>query len=402
MASGKFMMVAVPHEGTREATWMKLAECASPYCDSSSRFDIPDLRVGTLDSLVSLSESLQKDDTFGEQLTRKLGSQLGQLLNNESTKLFESLNADGKVLQAYLGTFRWDSAKYNTALSADALRLDMNKKLSEIDAELKTKMIAFGKLKTRLQQFERKSKGNLLVRDVSNVAKPEFFVQDSEFLVTILVVIPSNKHGEWLGSYERLNEYVVPRSSVLIPTEDKDMALYTVTLARRVVDEFKGQCRENGFTVKEFEFDEEGSAAEAKEMSELKGELKKKYNVLVKWCSTMFSEAFIGWTHLKALRLFVEAVLRYGLPVNFQAAFLEPKAKGGGEKKLKAVLSSTYAHLDTAGFKDEVFVDKKRATEGPNPASMGIQEYDAFVNYTMDLSEYIMGADVPKGGRGSR
>ena len=53
--------------------------------------------------------------------------------------------------------------------------------------------------------------------------------------------------------------------------------------------------------------------------------------------------------------------VRYGLPVNFQAAFLEPKAKGGGEKKLKAVLSSTYAHLDTAGFKDEVFVDKKRA-----------------------------------------
>ena len=31
--------------------------------------------------------------------------------------------------------------------------------------------------------------GSLLVRDVSNVVKPEMFVQDSEYLVTLLVVI---------------------------------------------------------------------------------------------------------------------------------------------------------------------------------------------------------------------
>ena len=32
----------------------------------------------------------------------------------------------------------------------------------------------------------------------------------------------------------------------------------------------------------------------------------------------MFSEIFIAWTHLKALRTFVESVLRYALPTNFQ------------------------------------------------------------------------------------
>jgi V-type H+-transporting ATPase subunit C len=32
--------------------------------------------------------------------------------------------------------------------------------------------------------------------------------------------------------------------------------------------------------------------------------------MLVKWCSTMFSEAFIAWIHMKALRVFVESVLR--------------------------------------------------------------------------------------------
>ena len=30
------------------------------------------------------------------------------------------------------------------------------------------------------------------------------------------------------------------------------------------------------------------------------------------------SESFMAWIHVKALRVFVESVLRYGLPVNFQ------------------------------------------------------------------------------------
>lgn len=44
---------------------------------------------------------------------------------------------------------------------------------------------------------------------------------------------------------------------------------------------------------------------------------------LVKWCSTTYSEVFKAWLHLKAIRTFVEAVLRFGLPVSFTAATLE-------------------------------------------------------------------------------
>ena len=38
------------------------------------------------------------------------------------------------------------------------------------------------------------------------------------------------------------------------------------------------------------------------------------------WLKINFAVAFSAWIHLKALRTFVESVLRYGLPVNFQAA----------------------------------------------------------------------------------
>jgi V-type H+-transporting ATPase subunit C len=39
---------------------------------------------------------------------------------------------------------------------------------------------------------------------------------------------------------------------------------------------------------------------------------------LTQWCRQNFAEAFIAWAHLKAIRLFVESVLRYGLPINIR------------------------------------------------------------------------------------
>ena len=44
--------------------------------------------------------------------------------------------------------------------------------------------------------------------------------------------------------------------------------------------------------------------------------------------------------HICAIRLFVESILRYGLPPRFLAALLKPKAKA--VPKLRKVLASTF------------------------------------------------------------
>ena len=68
----------------------------------------------------------------------------------------------------------------------------------------------------------------------------------------------------------------------------------------------------------------------------MEADLKKQWSRLVQWGKTYFSETFTSWIHLKAVRLFVESVLRYGLPANFQGALLEPTKKK--EKQLRQVL----------------------------------------------------------------
>ena len=59
-----------------------------------------------------------------------------------------------------------------------------------------------------------------------------------------------------------------------------------------------------------------------------------------------FGECFTAWIHVKALRVFVESVLRFGLPVNFQGMVLAPQRKQ--IKKLRETLNELYIHLDSA------------------------------------------------------
>jgi len=377
---GLFFLVSLPVEGNEEATKRALDSVASREGSPSKPFAIPkDLRVGTLDTLVALSDALVKDDTFGERLTRKLSHTMSNLVDGNKDKMLDLLQANGRTLQGYVEQFRWDSAKFNTALSADALRQDINKKLSEIDTEMKSKSSAYAKVKQTLQQLEKRGTGSLLVRDVSRNVSREHFVLDSEYLVTLLVVVPTAKITEWEESYETLSEYIVPRSSSRIALEDKDAALYTVTMFRRVVEDFKQAAREKRFTVKDFEYNEGKLEEDEAKAQQLKTDLQRKYNMLVSWCKMAFSEAFIAWIHMKALRCFVESVLRYGLPVNFYSALVMPNTKRG--PRLRQQLNSAYARLDSsAGGGDDASV---------SVSGIFVKDYYPYVNFNIELASFL-------------
>jgi V-type H+-transporting ATPase subunit C len=90
--------------------------------------------------------------------------------------------------------------------------------------------------------------------------------------------------------------------------------------------------------VREFNYSAADIKSEKEQQTSLSTEKSKTYPVLFKWLKVNFSEAFSAWLHIKvkrsisaslknlfqALRIFVESVLRYGLPVNFRAAVLIP------------------------------------------------------------------------------
>lgn len=64
-APGEIWIVSAPGEKTPQDTWDRLQGATSNMA-TNNKFNIPDLKVGTLDQLVGLSDDLAKLDTAAE------------------------------------------------------------------------------------------------------------------------------------------------------------------------------------------------------------------------------------------------------------------------------------------------------------------------------------------------
>ncbi|PNF40254.1 V-type proton ATPase subunit C [Cryptotermes secundus] len=343
----EYWLISAPGDKTCQQTWETMNNVTSKQNNLSVnyKFHIPDLKVGTLDQLVGLSDDLGKLDNYVEQVTRKVAAYLGEVLEDQRDKLHENLLANNSDLPAYITRFQWDMAKYPIKQSLRNIADIISKQVAQIDADLKTKSTAYNNLKGNLQNLEKKQTGSLLTRNLADLVKKEHFILDSEYLTTLLVIVPKASFADWHQGYEKLTDMIVPRSSQMV-SQDGDYGLFTVTLFKKVVDEFKLHARERKFVVRDFTYNEEELAAGKNEITKLVTDKKKQFGPLVRWLKVNFSECFCAWVHVKALRVFVESVLRYGLPVNFQAMLLYPHKKN--TKRLRDVLNQLYGHLDSS------------------------------------------------------
>ncbi|XP_027996187.2 V-type proton ATPase subunit C 2 isoform X3 [Eptesicus fuscus] len=374
----------------------------------NTKFAIPDFKVGTLDSLVGLSDELGKLDAFAESLIKRMAQSVVEVMEDAKGKVQENLLANGGLkekmkclkidLTSFVTHFEWDMAKYPAKQPLPSLVDTLAKQLAQIETDLKARTAAYSALKATLDSLNQKAQANLFTRTLSDIVSKDDFVLDSEYLVTLLVIVPTQNYVQWQKTYESLSDMVVPRSTKLI-CEDKEGGLFTVTLFRKVIDDFKARAKENKFTVREFYYDEKEITREREEMARLLTAKKQQYQTscvalkkgpptfpdhkvkgpLLRWLKVNFSEAFIAWVHVKALRVFVESVLRYGLPVNFQAVLLQPHKKSS-TKRLREVLNSVFRHLDEVAAASML----DAAVDIPG-LQLNNQDYYPYVYFRIDL-----------------
>ncbi|XP_064217259.1 V-type proton ATPase subunit C 1-like isoform X2 [Aotus nancymaae] len=216
----EFWLISAPGEKTCQQTWEKLHAATSKNNNLavSSKFNIPDLKVGTLDVLVGLSDELAKLDAFVEGVVKKVAQYMADVLEDSKDKVQENLLANGVDLVTYITRFQWDMAKYPIKQSLKNISEIIAKGVTQIDNDLKSRTSAYNNLKGNLQNLERKNAGSLLTRSLAEIVKKDDFVLDSEYLVTLLVVVPKLNHNDWIKQYETLAEMVVPRSSKTLHT----------------------------------------------------------------------------------------------------------------------------------------------------------------------------------------
>lgn len=154
-----------------------------------------------------------------------------------------------------------------------------------------------------------------------------------------------------MDSEDRKKLEVVAPDSCQLLVKQNDFSLYRVVLLKRGVKWYTDICREFRYNVRDFEYkDASNQAQDAAAMKKLEKDESDKKKRLVMFCNHTFPDAMEQWLHVKMIRVFVEAILRYGpgegnATQKFATSILKVNANSGGT--LGNVMKNMYKHLES-------------------------------------------------------
>lgn len=347
-----------------------------------SDFQLPELKIGSLDSLIVQSEELAKADS-------QIGSSIGKIveiltsLNEGGSNAYKTVPINNVPVPEYLENFQWMSRKFRLDKSIEELMNLITDESTQLDSDVRATSTNYNNAKTNLATAERKKTGNLSVRSLHDIVKPEDFILNSEYLTTVLVAVPKSSKSDFERNYESLSKNVVPGSAGII-SQDSEYTLYNVHLFRRNLQDFTAAAREKKYTPREFDYSEE-LIDQLKKEHDSAANLEQKLRVqLVRLAKTAYSDCFINWFHIKALRIFVESVLRYGLPPDFNTKIIAVPPKN--LNKCKIELTEAFGYLSGNAFaRNKQGKIVREDTSLHQYATLVDTEYEPFVIYTISL-----------------
>ncbi|CCW61232.1 unnamed protein product [Phytomonas sp. EM1] len=310
-------------------------------------FSIPMLKIGTLDSLMEASDKLTKLDAQMETSVKRLVGLMEEISGKPRNIVttFRINQTQEMSPSGYLKNFMWSTQQFDPQDSILLLIDKLDKINQSAEERVRVKLTEYNDLRNKILVANKKLDGNLSIRPIHELVdrsrSDSQSIVDTDLLVTVFVAVPVSQQKEWLHEYWRMNEYVCPQSNHVI-AEDKEYVLNSVVVFRKVADDFKSACRKKRYVVREIAKDNDFSPAELKDTQQLE-ERKRKTLYALLW--QQYCVCFVAWIHLKAMRVFVESVLRYGLPSLFVSFVLD--ASSDKEVEVRKRIIQLYAEFSS-------------------------------------------------------
>ncbi|KAL4780469.1 hypothetical protein BJX76DRAFT_337980 [Aspergillus varians] len=387
--SGKYLLISLPTSITpshhRDDALDAITSTVAPDNGSTAPFPIPEFKIGTLDGLVQQADELAKLEAACQGVVSKVGDALKNVLEGDEAQIEKMKTVNDKPVDQYLRTFSWNKVKYRADKSLSELIDLLQKEAASIDNDLRSKYSQYNQVKNTLATLQRKQTGNLSTKSLASIVDPRTLVRDSEYIETHLVAVPAQQVKEFLKTYETVSPMVVPRSASLVAS-DAEFTLYAVTIFRKHSTEFVHKCREQKWVPRDFKYVEGGKEEERREVERVGGDERKLWGETLRLGRTSWSEAVMVWVHVLVLRVFVETVLRYGLPLDFVCTLVKTPSSKQADKA-KRNLDEKYSYLAGNAFGR----DKKGRVKKEDPNEMhgvegGSAEYTAYVYYDFEFN----------------
>lgn len=356
---------------------------------------MPILSVGTLDTLMGLSDDTVKLNTAVENVLRKIERQYYETAGVTADKM----TVYGSSVSAFVKSFSWDVARYRYAsVPIGDIMTQIQAIVTGVDEESKRLSITVNEKSQALAAAQRKKVINLATSDLEDFLTSDDIKknnidlnQNSEIFSTVGIAVPNNLDENFLKSYHTLGSDIACfggpnwtedksslgkddgnygshssrdriKGSPVLPAapiklfSTSDSSLYTIQILKGHYEAgslaedgtfHEGQfvdylapltiaAREKKFVIRRLDnFDTTKTIKGVdSQIEECAAQLQAIESRSIQWCQTHFGELYSAWIHLKIIRAFVESVLKYGLTYGKTAKFESffMEAKNGKEK----------------------------------------------------------------------
>jgi V-type H+-transporting ATPase subunit C len=358
----------------------------SKTCEFYS-IDIPPLHHGTLDSLIALSDELNKLGPAVENMMKKVERQYFDI-QEAARKKAQPLKVQEKSVEAYLHNWEWDYARYqHQGKKLANLVSQISSQSSTADEELKKLLASHAERTTALAAWQRKKVVNLGTSDFEDFLTLEqgraLEVLDNDHLLTLMVSMPKHTEDDFLKNYCSKGDSagwsnmldiasygdngnrdavkgspIVPGSAKLV-VEIEGQCLYAVTILKGhslsghldeatsvftpgatvdYIEPCKRAFRDHRCTARHFTMDLSKDVSVDSQIDKCQAEWNASASTVARWSAAHFGDILSAYIHLKVISAYVESVLRYGVPVDICTFFVVPFA--GLLSECQASLSS--------------------------------------------------------------
>jgi len=328
------------------------------------QFGVPDgdhsLRHGTFDDLNRLADELPKYDSTVDSILHRLERQIIELnaappagvRPKEGSFMVISQRSQIGLLD-YISTWKWDEAKYpKTRVMTDTCASLMHT-VSKMDEESRSKTNQYNEYKTQKSNIDKKEGALLTNADLIDVLTPNVVNMrcqgksaDDDFiytenLTTVTVILTKGAEVDFLKTYEKMTDSVVPKSAKRFDHDsckDKEgNTIWRVVLFKDCAEPFKKACRERRYITRDFEYSEDAYKKREATRKDLEEKVKREYDIVMALYKAAWSDVMVAWMHIKAMRVFAESALWSGLPPSFAAFVVSPMpGKGDAVRKVLA------------------------------------------------------------------
>jgi V-type H+-transporting ATPase subunit C len=148
-------------------------------------------------------------------------------------------------------------------------------------------------------------------------------------LQTALIAVPNDALEDWLKSYETLAPNIVPRASEIIAS-DRNEALVTLTFFKRNSNDLKNALRATKFVIRELDCSEAVSRGQSgPDSDKLRMDERTARNEIHALIGSTSKQCVYEHMLISCLRVYLESVLRFGLPHEFSCYSLTVEGQAG-------------------------------------------------------------------------